>query len=56
MYISNVHSNAQLPVLTLIEDIFEESITVRFQGWISSPLLIAIEFVMRKTYLYTYFG
>ncbi len=38
VYISAVHFNVQLPVLTLIEAIFWESARVNPQGWITSNL------------------
>ncbi len=55
VYFSAAHSNAHLPVLTLNEAILKKSTTVSFQGWISSPLLVDIEFVMMKTCLFTYY-
>ncbi len=52
VYFSAAHSNAQLPVLTRIEAILQESANVSFQGLISSHLLVDIEVVIIKKIIY----
>ncbi len=49
MYFIAAHFNAQLPVLTLTEAIFQEYISVSCQGWIRCTLLVDSEFVLMKT-------
>ncbi len=44
-----LHIDAKLSALTLIEHIFYDTITVSSQGYISSPLLVDIEFLMMNS-------
>ncbi len=56
VYIFAAHSNVQLPVLTLIEAIFWKATSANLQGWITSPLLVDIKFLIMKTCLYAYYS
>ncbi len=52
VYISAAHSKFNLPVIILIEAIFWEATHTNLQGWIISPVLVHIEFLMSWKHVY----